>query len=101
MSGRIYPCRLGPMQPDIKHPLGIEIAMRKLLGLILVWQAAGNTMRADETFTLREQFPPGYQYHVSSRVDLEGRLTMPAEKGKEAQSLQVTGQSALEYDERI
>ena len=55
--------------------------MRKLLGLILVWQAAGNTMRADETFTLREQFPPGYQYHVSSRVDLEGRLTMPAEKG--------------------
>jgi hypothetical protein len=61
----------------------------------------GNAVRAQDTFTLREQFSPAYQYHVSSRVELAGRLTMPAEKGKEVQSLQVTGQSALEYDERI
>jgi len=75
--------------------------MRKLLGLIVLWQLAGYPLHAGEAFTLRESFPPGYQYHVSSRVDLKGQLTVPPEKGKEPQTLQVTGQSALEYDERI
>jgi hypothetical protein len=62
---------------------------------------AGTPARADESFTLRERFALGYQYHVSSRVDLSGRLTLPAEKGKKEASLPVSGQSALEYDERI
>jgi hypothetical protein len=71
----------------------------KLTMLVTVlWQAA-SAVRADDTFTLREQFAPGYQYHVSSRVDLAGELTVPAEKDKKA--LKVTGRSALEYDERI
>jgi hypothetical protein len=75
--------------------------MRKFFALLILWQVGGNPVHAGETLTLRESFSPGYQYHVSSRVDLTGRLTMPPEKGKEPQSLQVTGQSALEYDERI
>jgi hypothetical protein len=73
----------------------------QLTVLAILWQAAGQAAQAGESIDLREQFAPGYQYHVSSRVDISGRLTMPPEKGKEAQSLQVTGQSALEYDERI
>lgn len=74
--------------------------MRNIAGLMLLFLAS-DVARAGESFTLREQFAPGYQYHVSSRVDLTGKLTVPAEKDKKAESLQVTGQSALEYDERI
>ena len=38
--------------------------------------------RADELLTLRENYRPGYQYHVSSRVELSGTLTLPPEKDK-------------------
>jgi hypothetical protein len=58
--------------------------------------------RAEEPIALQEQFPPGYQYHVSTRVDLSGSLAIPAEKGQSAsKSLTITGDSAIEYDERI
>jgi hypothetical protein len=51
---------------------------------------------------LAERFPVGYQYHVSTRVDLTGTLTPEAEKGKPVpKPLAVTGQSAIEYDERV
>src|SRR5579871_2218454 len=57
---------------------------------------------AEDPIRLREQFPAGYQYHVSSRVELSGTLTLPAEKdGQAPKSLGVTGQSAQEYDERV
>jgi hypothetical protein len=45
---------------------------------------------------LKEQFPVGYQYHVSSRVDLTGSLNLPEQK-----PLSITGDSAIEYDERV
>jgi hypothetical protein len=58
--------------------------------------------RAEEPIALQEHFPPGYQYHVSTRVDLSGSLALPAEKGQSAsKSLTITGDSAIEYDERI
>jgi hypothetical protein len=58
--------------------------------------------RADEPILLREQFKPGYEYHVSTRVQLEGSLRIPPEKGASTpQSLPVRGTSAIEYDERI
>jgi hypothetical protein len=61
-----------------------------------------NHVAAEETLTLREAFAPGYQYHVSCRVELSGSLTLPAEKGQtEAKKLPVTGTSAIEYDERV
>jgi hypothetical protein len=58
--------------------------------------------RAEEAVRLREEFPAGYQYHVSTRVDLSGSLTLPAAKGKPApKPLTLSGDSAIEYDERI
>jgi hypothetical protein len=57
---------------------------------------------AEESIRLRERFPVGYEYHVSTRVDLSGTLTLPAEKGKPApKPLTVRGNSAVEYDERV
>src|SRR4051794_15232503 len=57
---------------------------------------------AEEPVRLQEQFPPGYQYHVSTRVELSGTLTLPPEKGQAApKPLPVTGTSAIDYDERV
>ena len=51
---------------------------------------------------LREAFPAGYQYHVSSRVELTGELKLPPEGDKPAPPpVQVRGHSAIEYDERV
>jgi hypothetical protein len=57
---------------------------------------------ADVPVVLQESFVPGYQYHVSTRVELEGNLSMPADKEHTApRPLSVTGTSAIEYDERV
>jgi hypothetical protein len=57
---------------------------------------------ADELVTLRESFPAGYQYHVSCRVEVSGTLSLPPEKAQgTSKKLDVTGNSAIEYDERI
>src|ERR1700736_648307 len=45
-----------------------------------------------------ESFAPGYQYHVSCRVNITGTLSTP--QGKEKQ-LALVGSSAIEFDERI
>ncbi len=59
-------------------------------------------LRAEDAVRLREAFPAGYEYHVSTRVELTGSLTLPAEKGKPAPApLAVTGDSAIDYDERV
>jgi hypothetical protein len=56
----------------------------------------------EEPLALAEKFKPGCEYHVSSRVELSGTLTLPAEKGKPApKPLALTGGSAIEYDERV
>lgn len=57
---------------------------------------------AGDVYRLREQYPPGYQYHVSTRVDLMGALTLPPEKGgATGKRLSLTGNSAIEYDEKV
>jgi hypothetical protein len=57
---------------------------------------------AEEAVRLREGFAAGYQYHVSSRVELSGRLTLPATKDRPVpRTLTVSGDSALDYDERV
>jgi hypothetical protein len=59
-------------------------------------------LAAEEPIRLQEQFAAGYQYHVSVRVDIKGSLTLPAEKDKPAMKpLDVKGESAIEYDERV
>jgi hypothetical protein len=68
---------------------------------------------ADEAVRLQERFPVGYEYHVSTRVDVSGTLTVPppsspgASGGAKTESklaskpLTVRGTSAIEYDERV
>jgi hypothetical protein len=74
-----------------------------VLGLVaLVVLVPVAAARAEETYRFQEAFPPGYQYHVSCRVDLSGSLTLPLEKGQtKPTTLPVTGASAIEYDERV
>ncbi len=61
-----------------------------------------SSLSAEEPISLRERFPAGYEYHVSTRVDLAGTLSVPPEKDKAApKPLSVRGSSAIEYDERI
>src|SRR5262249_13670656 len=74
------------------------VLLTSLAGMFAPSQAT----RAEEPIRLREAFPLGYQYHVSCRVELSGKLNLPAEKGATAlKSLDVTGNSAIEYDERV
>jgi hypothetical protein len=69
------------------------------LAVLLLGAGAGS---AAETVQLHEAFSPGYQYHVSSRVELSGSLTIPPEKDQRGpQRLPVSGESAIEYDERV
>jgi hypothetical protein len=57
---------------------------------------------AEEAILLREKFPAGYHYHVSTRVQLSGTLAPPPEMGKGTpKAISITGDSAIEYDERI
>jgi hypothetical protein len=47
---------------------------------------------------LSEAFAPGYQYHVSCRVNIAGTLYVVDGKDKQ---LALTGSSAIEFDERV
>jgi len=63
---------------------------------------SGGSSSADDPVRLRELFPADYQYHVSTRVELSGKLTLPPpQKDKNPVTLNVTGTSAIEYDERV
>jgi hypothetical protein len=73
-----------------------------VLLIVTALLAAGGRARADETLRLRELFPADYQYHVSTRVELSGQLTLPPpDRDKKPVALAVTGNSAIEYDERV
>ncbi len=72
-----------------------------LLGLTGVLLTTGRAP-AEDTVRLKELFPTDYQYHVSTRVTLEGQLTLPPpEKDKKPVALAVKGTSTIEYDERV
>jgi hypothetical protein len=69
-------------------------------GLALL--AAVGRSAADDAVSLQEAPREGRVYRVSTRVDLSGTLTPPAEKGKPApKPLAVKGDSAIDYDERL
>lgn len=77
----------------------IRISLAVWSSLLVGWSVLAG---AEDAVRMRELFPTGYQYHVSSRVDLSGTLTVPDPEGKSApRSLSVTGTSAIEYDERV
>lgn len=68
----------------------------------LVCLTCASSLAAEEPIRLQERFPVGYEYHVNTRVDLSGTLSLPAEKDKPApKPLSVRGTSAIEYDERV
>jgi hypothetical protein len=70
--------------------------------LILAALTSAQAAFAQAPVRLAEAFAPGYEYHVSSRVEITGSLTLPPEKaGEAAKKLAVTGKSAIEYDERV
>jgi hypothetical protein len=76
---------------------------RKCIGFFagIVITIAGQA-RAQEPVRLQEGFPEGCQYHVSCLVEVNGNLTIPAEKEKSRpQLLPVKGKSIIEYDERV
>jgi hypothetical protein len=76
--------------------------MKHVLLSLLVIVALPAAARPNEPVLLREAFGPSYQYHVSSRVELSGTLTVPPEKDRPAPApLRITGRSAIEYDERV
>jgi hypothetical protein len=68
---------------------------------VLLGCVAVSPLRAEDELRLQERFTTGYHYHVISRVELDGRLTLPPEKGQAARSLPIAGKSAIEYDERV
>jgi len=70
------------------------------LGLAALLSLAGTAPA--QAVRLEEKFTAGYQYRVQIRVEISGSLTPPAEKGKAApQPLSVSGESAIDYDERV
>jgi hypothetical protein len=71
-----------------------------LLALIIAGSLA-HYLHADEFITLRERFDPDYQYHVTTRVDLKGELSIPVDKDKPPKLVKMNGQSFIDYDERI
>src|SRR5262249_25142961 len=58
-------------------------------------------LAANQPVALREAFPAGYHYHVASKVELTGGLTLPPEKDQPARTLQISAPSVIEYDERV
>jgi hypothetical protein len=82
------------MRPPLSWRLVVTVSLAYLTGPSLLF--------AEEPFRLQERFAAGYEYHVSTRVELSGSLTLPAEKDKPTPSpLTIQGSSAIEYDERV
>jgi len=74
----------------------------RCLVAVVVVTAVGSAAFPSETYLLEEKFPAGYQYHVSSRVDLTGSLQLPSsKKDTPGQTLNINGTASVEYDERI
>jgi hypothetical protein len=75
---------------------------RALVALTALGAAVSHAW-AEEPIRLQELFPAGYQYHVSSRVQLNGALQPPPmDKNKPGpRALAVSGDSVIDYDERI
>ncbi len=75
--------------------------MRPALLCLATLLTSSSPVRADDPVRLREAFPADYQYRVSVRVELAGSLTVPDPKETSPKPVRVTGQSAIEYDERV
>src|SRR5258705_10318600 len=67
--------------------------MRSLVLLAVLLTAS--SARAQNPVRLEERFVPNAAYHVSCRVQIAGRMTLPDK------IIDIEGKSQIEYDERI
>jgi len=58
-------------------------------------------LNAQELFKLNEEFKPDQAVKVDVFVRLDGKLSVPMEKGKEPQLIQISGKSRVVYEERL
>jgi hypothetical protein len=74
---------------------------RALTGLlsVVLWLAPSIGVRAEDPVQISEKPAVGDEYHISVRVELAGKLTLP--QGAGAESLRVSGQSRIDYDEKL
>src|SRR5262249_1992388 len=72
-----------------------------LTGLLSVvfWGMPWTGVRAEDAYQISEKPAAGDEYHVSVRVELAGKLTLPG--GVATEPLRVSGQSRIDYDERL
>jgi hypothetical protein len=75
----------------------------RLLAVVLGAIFPATAARAQDSYRLRESFPIGYRYQVSSRSELSGSLTVPPNMIKDGQpkTLALSGGSTIEYAERV
>jgi hypothetical protein len=59
------------------------------------------SLQAQDPVALVENFKPGHAYSVDVQVKINGKLSLPTEKGKPAQLVPVEGVSRLQYEERM
>ncbi len=52
-------------------------ARRFAIAACLICLSCPSSPAADEPIRLQERFPVGYEYHVRTRVDVSGTLTLP------------------------
>ena len=82
---------------------GFGLGAKQMTAIVLAAMLGSALLAsADQPIQLVESFRPGRVYRVSTRVDLAGSLTPPAEKGQPApKPVGVKGDSAIDYDERL
>jgi hypothetical protein len=64
-----------------------------------IWLATVTGVRAQDSVLLADKPAVGDEYHVSVRVELAGKLTLQG--SNVAEPLRVSGQSRIDYDERV
>jgi len=68
---------------------------------MLIALALGRSAFAQEPLLLVERIEPGSIWKVSARVKLSGELSVPVEEGQPAKLVRMTGESRIDYDERL
>lgn len=75
---------------------------RRFYAIVLLNAAVlAGTGSAQTPIRLAEDFSPGSTTAVELRVEIAGRLTLPAAKDKPSRELKVVGRSLLKYDEQV
>lgn len=80
----------------------LAIVLRCLIGFSFFQaEVLSGEVLAQEPIRLVEEFKPGHASRVEVMVRLDGKLTLPGEKGKPPQLVPVVGKSHVVYEERV